>query len=140
MYKKLLKLAGSRRSDCSLSKMPPSLRNIFKRRRMKIRSIMHHPVGVIDEKRTNNKCSMCNSDYIQTTFFYRWRFLKKLADDQCSSITKGSIYHINIKYMSMQTFTMGVDWLEIGCLIMGLIFAHTAFLFCTAEGYHSHIL
>ncbi len=31
---------------------------------------------------------------IQTTFFYLERFLKKLADDQCFSITKGSIYHI----------------------------------------------
>ncbi len=31
---------------------------------------------------------------MQTTFFYLERFLKKLADDQCSYITKGSIYHI----------------------------------------------
>ena len=37
---------------------------------------------------------MCISDYMQTTFFYLGRFLKKLADDQCSSITKGSIYYI----------------------------------------------
>ena len=35
---------------------------------------------------------MCISDYIQTTFFYPGRFFKKLADDQCSSITKGSMY------------------------------------------------
>ncbi len=35
---------------------------------------------------------MCISDYIQTTFCYLGRFLKKLADDQCTSITKGSIY------------------------------------------------
>ncbi len=41
------------------------------------------------------KCSIYISDFIQTTFFYLGRFLKKLADDQCSSITKGSIYHIN---------------------------------------------
>ncbi len=39
------------------------------------------------------------SDFIQTTFFYPERFLKKLADDKIllkkySSITKGSIYHI----------------------------------------------
>ena len=36
---------------------------------------------------------MCVFDYIQTTFFYLGRFLKKLADDQCFSMTKGSIYH-----------------------------------------------
>ncbi len=50
---------------------------------------------------------MCNSDYVQTTFFYLGRFLKKLADDQCSSITKFSIYHI--KYMSIQPFTILVE-------------------------------
>ncbi len=47
--------------------------------------------------------------------FYLDRFLKKLADDQCSSITKGSIYHI--KHMYMQLFRMEVDWPEIGCLM-----------------------
>ena len=47
------------------------------------------------------------SNYMQTTFFYRGRFLKKLADDQCSSITKGSIYCINDIYI--QLFSMGVD-------------------------------
>ncbi len=40
------------------------------------------------------KRSICISDFMQTTFFYFERFLKKLADDQNSSITKGSIYHI----------------------------------------------
>ncbi len=35
------------------------------------------------------------ADFMQTTFFYLGRFLKKLADDQCSSVTKGSINHIN---------------------------------------------
>ena len=39
------------------------------------------------------KCSICISDYMQSTFFYLGRFIKKLADHQCSSITKGSIYH-----------------------------------------------
>ena len=43
------------------------------------------------------------------------RFLKKLADNQCSSMTKDSIFHI--KHISIQPFTMGVDWAEIGCLI-----------------------
>ncbi len=43
------------------------------------------------------------------------KFLKKLADEQCSSVTKGSIYHI--KHVSIQPFTMGVDWVEIECLM-----------------------
>ena len=55
---------------------------------------------------------MCNSDYIQTTFFSCWRFIKKLAENQCSSITKGNIYHI--KHIHT-TFTMVVDWPEIEC-------------------------
>ena len=50
---------------------------------------------------------MCISDYMQTTFFYLGRFIKKLADDQCSSITKVSIYHI--KHMSIQPFTMRLE-------------------------------
>ncbi len=54
---------------------------------------------------------MCISDNMQTTFFYLGRFLKKLADDQISSITKGSIYHI--KHMSIQPFTMAMYWPEI---------------------------
>ncbi len=58
--------------------------------------------------------SMCISDYMQTTFFYLGRVVKKLADDQCSSITKGSIH---IKQLSIQPFTMGVDWPEIGYLM-----------------------
>ena len=52
---------------------------------------------------------------MQTSFFSLGRFLKKLADDQGSSITKGSIYHI--KHMYMQPFTVGVNWLEIWCLM-----------------------
>ncbi len=53
---------------------------------------------------------------MQTTFFfYLERFLKKLADDQCYLITKGSIYHI--KHLSTQPFTMGVAWPEIARLM-----------------------
>ncbi len=42
------------------------------------------------------KCSICISDFMQTTgnFFYHERFPNKLADNQYSFITKGSIYHI----------------------------------------------
>ncbi len=41
--------------------------------------------------------------------------MKELADDQCSSITKGSIYNMN--HMSIQSFTVEVDWAEIGRLM-----------------------
>ena len=59
---------------------------------------------------------MCISGYMRTTFFYLGIFLKKSAEDQCSSITKGSIYHI--KNMSIiQPFAMEVDWPEIGRLM-----------------------
>ncbi len=56
--------------------------------------------------------------------FYLGRFLKKLADDQCSSITKGSIYHI--KYMYIHPFTIVVNWPEIG----GLMEVSTMFYIC----------
>ncbi len=46
--------------------------------------------------------------YIQNTFFYLGRFLKKLADDRCTWITKGSIYHV--KHMSIQPFYHGLTW------------------------------
>ena len=47
------------------------------------------------------------SDFMQTTFFYLGKSLKKLADDQCSSITIDSIYHI--KHLYIQPFTTVVD-------------------------------
>ena len=65
-------------------------------------------------------------------FLYLDRFLKKLVNDQCSSITKGSIYCIT--HMSIQLFIVGVDWSEIGCFkyLLCWIFAHAAFLLCRA--------
>ncbi len=66
------------------------------------------------------------SDYIQTTFFYLGRFLKKLADDHCCSITKDSIYDIN--HMYKQPFTTVVDWPEVWKYLLRFIFADTAFL------------
>ena len=48
---------------------------------------------------------MCNSNYVQSTFCYLGRLLKKFADDQCSSITKCSIYHV-LK-MFIEPFTNG---------------------------------
>ena len=83
---------------------------------------------------TKSKCSMCIWDHTQTTLFCRGKFPKKLADDQCSSITRGSIFYI--KYVYIQPFRMGVDWPEIWCLMKYLlcfIFAHTAFLLCGAD-------
>ncbi len=44
---------------------------------------------------------------MKTTFFYLEKSLKKLADDQCSSIAKGSIYHIN--HISIQPLTTVVS-------------------------------
>ena len=50
---------------------------------------------------------MCILDFIQTTIFDLGRFLKNLADDQWSSVTKGSVYHI-ITYIT--NFTMGINY------------------------------
>ncbi len=48
---------------------------------------------------------------MQSTFFYLGKFLKWWADDQSSSIPKGSIYCI--KHMHIQPFSMEADWQEI---------------------------
>ncbi len=61
------------------------------------------------------KTQYLHSDFMQTSFFYLGRFLKKLGDDQCSSITKGSIYHI--RHMYIHPFTTVIDFPEIGCLM-----------------------
>ena len=54
----------------------------------------------------NKKVANLHKSYnIQTTLFCLERFPKKLADDQFSSITKDSIYHI--KHMYIQPFTSG---------------------------------
>ena len=65
------------------------------------------------------KSNMCILDHTQSTFFCFGKFLKKLVDDQCSSITKGSIYYI--KHMCIQLFGL------IRCL-MGV---STMFYICT---------
>ena len=57
------------------------------------------------------KISICISDFMQTTLLYNGNFVKKLTDDQSSSITKESIYHI--KHMYIKPFTTAVDWWEI---------------------------
>ena len=55
----------------------------------------------------SKKRSMCILGHIQSTFFFLGKFLKKVTDDQSSSITKGSIYYI--EHMSIQPFTAVVD-------------------------------
>ncbi len=52
---------------------------------------------------------------MQTTFFYLGKFLKKLADDQCSFNNKGRLHHI--KNIFIKPVTMGVAWSEIGYLM-----------------------
>ena len=70
-------------------------------------------ISSLDNSDLQSKNAVCIyiSDYIQNTFFYLGRFLKKLADNQCSPITKGSIYLI--KHTSIKPFTMGKDLVEI---------------------------
>ncbi len=59
---------------------------------------------------TKWKRTMCVSNYIQTTFFYLYRrFQKKLADGQCSEITKEIVYHIKYRYVHT-IFASGVTW------------------------------
>ena len=59
--------------------------------------------------------------------------LKKLADDQCSSITKGSIYHIN--HMNIQPFITVVDWPETWCLMeVSAMFYICRYCVCTWDG------
>ena len=59
---------------------------------------------------TKWKRSMCISNDIQTTFFYFGRLLKKLADDQCSSITKDSICHITHNVHTTFYHGSGLSW------------------------------
>ncbi len=76
---------------------------------------------------------MCILDHTLSTLFCLGKFLKKLADDQCRSITKGSIYYI--KHMYIQPFSMKTDW-PINLMLNGttvLYFAHNVFLLCEAE-------
>ena len=63
-------------------------------------------------------------------FLLPWRSLKKLADDHCSSRTKGSIYHIsnicpyNLLPWEWNDLKLDIKWKYLLCLI----FAHSAFL------------
>ncbi len=76
-------------------------------------------------KHLNTASVSKNADFIKATLFYHGRFLKKSADDQFSSITKGSICHI--KHIYTQPFTIGVDWPKIVCLME----VSTLFCICT---------
>ena len=80
---------------------------------------------------------MCISDYIQTKFFYLGRFPKKLADDQCSSITKKAVstisnireYPHNLLPWKWIDLKLDVKWKY----LLYLIFSHTTILLCVAE-------
>ena len=56
----------------------------------------------------------------QPYFLVSWKIPEVKADDQSSSITKGSIYCIKIMYT--QPFSMEVDWAEIWCLMEACIY------------------
>ena len=62
-------------------------------------------------------------------FLLPWNIPEKLADDQCSSITKGSIYHI--KRMYIHPFTTVVDWSE----MWHLMEVSTMFYICRYRGF-----
>ncbi len=51
-------------------------------------------------------------DHMHSTFCCIGIFLKWLADDQSSSITKGSFCYIKHMYIHVQPFSMEVDWWE----------------------------
>ncbi len=67
---------------------------------LKVNRWINH-FGRIHTSASQSKKAVCA---FQTAFFYLERFLKILADDQCSLITKDNIYHIN--RMSIQHFTI----------------------------------
>ena len=72
-------------------------------------------------------------DHTQSTFFCLGKFLKKIADDQCFSRTKGGICYM--KHVYIQPFSLEVDWpktLTFNGSIYCFIFALTAFLICEA--------
>ncbi len=53
---------------------------------------------------------MCILDHMQTAFFYLGRFLKQIADDQCSSITKSNIYHMKHNVHTNFYHGSGLTW------------------------------
>ncbi len=62
-----------------------------------------------------NNITSADNAFLQTLRFYMER--QRLVDDQCFSITKGSIYHTN--HMDIQPLITVVDWPEIRCLMEG---------------------
>ncbi len=63
------------------------------------RNVMYYYDLYCTENMTVIKRSTCTLEFMQSTFFYLGRFLKKLADDQCSSIIRGSIYFMKQMYI-----------------------------------------
>ncbi len=79
------------------------------------------PLGLLNSAPPSKNKVSAISDYMQITYFHLGRFLKKLTDDQYSSITKGIIYY-NIKHMLIQPFSMEVDWPANWCLMEVSVF------------------
>ena len=51
-------------------------------------------------------------DHMQRSFFCLGKFLKKLADDQCSSTTKGSICYIKHSCMYIEYNLLACKWID----------------------------
>ncbi len=78
--------------------------------------------------------AVCALQITHSTFFYPGKSLKKLADDQWSSITKGGVYYY-IKH-NVHTFYHAGGLTRNLTFFNGRIskmFAHTAFLLCGTE-------
>ncbi len=78
--------------------------------------------------------------YIIRIFFCLGKFLNWIADDQPSSITKGSVFYMYIKHLYIQPFSMELVWkwidkkLDIIWMhLLRFIFVDTAFSLCGAE-------
>ncbi len=75
---------------------------------------------------------------MQNTFFCLGKFLQNLADDQCSSIAKGSVY--NIKHVYIQPFSMEVDlpemqnWMEVSTMF----YLHILRFYFASHSYWKH--
>ena len=73
----------------------------------------------ISAPQCKNQSIYAFSGYMQATFFYLRKNLMKLADDQCFSITKGSIYHV--KHNGHTNF-LPWDGLTWNCTLNGSIY------------------
>ena len=64
-------------------------------------------------------------------FLFRWKILQKLADDQCSPITKGSIIYIKHMYNFLSWKWIDQKFDVKWKYLLSFIFTHTVFLLCS---------